>query len=643
VITTNRSYVVDFSRTLDPFFADLFGAGVGYVAVSYGKVPNRVTFYEWPAERERLIGEATERNRTTNVFYCPVLRQTPDVSPMTEDGRGGGLSAIYGAPVEPLPCLWADVDLVDDEGDVKDVNHTLLRRLAREGAWRVRSGRAGHEHVYIPLVAPVDLATFERLNTALKNALGADNAQSHVKWLRLPTFLSYKPKLDRPREVTITQAPTTRWAVDELEALIRPQAGRSHAHGRRQRGRAPGRQRATETRVKSLLRRYANEPGDRSDQFHAVVLGGVEDGVSLDRLEQLLSGHVVAERFEREGRLRKMIEDSAKKATPGRLPDASDEEAPARQTSWTLGELMSQTFPELTWAVDGLVPEGLTLLVAAPKIGKSFLTMNLALALVFDRLALGSLRGDTGEVLVIPLDDPSPRRMQTRLKEIMDAAGLDPCDQRFELHLETDWPTLAEGGGDQLDEWLENHPSCSLVVIDTLSRLRDEEARKSADPGKPDEKAMAEFKRIADKHRVAIIGTHHDKKGESDDFLDMVSGNKKLTGGADTIVYLKRARNEGHAIAKVTGRDVEEREVALDFRYPLWVVSDRSPAELGMGELRLKIVDFIRENDEATISEIAKSLGEPYTRVQQRVFVMKNAGELVQPDGARTAYRIPRA
>ena len=228
-----------------------------------------------------------------------------------------------------------------------------------------------------------------------------------------------------------------------------------------------------------------------------------------------------------------------------------------RQTSWTLDALMTEDFPELSWAVGGFIPEGLTLLVAAPKIGKSFLTMCVALALVHDRPALGSLKVEAGEVLVIPLDDPSPRRMQVSLRLIMDA--MQPGMRKHELLLEADWPTLAEGGGEHLDAWLTEHPDCRLVVIDTLSRLRDEESRKSGDPGKPDEKAMAEFKGIADKHRVAIIGTHHDKKGESEDFVDMVSGNKKLTGGADTIIYLKRARGQACTVAKITGRDVEER------------------------------------------------------------------------------------
>lgn len=252
----NRSnaLTLDFCATLEPFFADLFGGGVGYVALSFGKVPNKAVFYKWPVQKAEMLAEAERRSgQGENVFYCPALLQTTDTSPR------GGLDAKYCQSVEPFPCLWVDVDLTDDDGNPKNVDHTLLHRLARRGAWRVRSGRQGNEHVYFPLVEAVDLATFERLNTDLKNALGADHAQSRVKWLRLPTFLSYKPVLPHPREVTIFSAPTKRWDADELASLITPQRSRSTSPGQRQGTRTRSAQSSTEARVRRLLSKHASD------------------------------------------------------------------------------------------------------------------------------------------------------------------------------------------------------------------------------------------------------------------------------------------------------------------------------------------------------------------------------------------------
>lgn len=39
-----------------------------------------------------------------------------------------------------------------------------------------------------------------------------------------------------------------------------------------------------------------------------------------------------------------------------------------------------QTFPDLTWIVNGLIPEGFTLLIGGPKIGKSWLSLDISLA-----------------------------------------------------------------------------------------------------------------------------------------------------------------------------------------------------------------------------------------------------------------------
>lgn len=214
--------------------------------------------------------------------------------------------------------------------------------------------------------------------------------------------------------------------------------------------------------------------------------------------------------------------------------------------------------------------------------------------------------------------------------------------KRFQLHIELDWPTLAEGGAERLDEWLTVHPDCRLVIIDTLSRLRDDDARKSADPGKPDEKAMATFKGLADKHRVAILGTHHDRKNDaSDDYLNMVAGNKKLTGGADTIIYLTRARNQRHTTARITGRDVEEKEVALIFEHPLWVIADETPAELDMSDTRQIISTWLRENGPHGLKEIAKGTELDYDVVKNQCSKMAARGQLAKP--SRGQYDVPKS
>jgi RecA-family ATPase len=47
-------------------------------------------------------------------------------------------------------------------------------------------------------------------------------------------------------------------------------------------------------------------------------------------------------------------------------------------------DLEKKLIPPTNWAIEGFLPEGLTILAGAPKSGKSLLALNLALALSAD-------------------------------------------------------------------------------------------------------------------------------------------------------------------------------------------------------------------------------------------------------------------
>src|SRR5262249_7045120 len=73
------------------------------------------------------------------------------------------------------------------------------------------------------------------------------------------------------------------------------------------------------------------------------------------------------------------------------------------------------------------------------------------------------------------------------------------------------------------------------------------------------------IKKLADDHDIGILCNHHDRKMGAADALDTVSGSIGITAAVDTILLLKRDRGEHDAILHVTGRDIDERELALGF------------------------------------------------------------------------------
>ena len=226
---------------------------------------------------------------------------------------------------------------------------------------------------------------------------------------------------------------------------------------------------------------------------------------------------------------------------------------------WTAKALMLAEFPEPKWIVFSLIPEGLTLLVARPKKGKSWLALNVGTALTGGYLALGKIEVERIEVLALFLED-TPRRIKKRLRMVLDGK---PASEGFHIFPQGTWPTMAEGGLERLDSWLEKHPAVKLVIIDTLERFRG--GRKAKDSYAEDYLAVAKVKEVIDRHNAGCIVLHHERKAEGSDPIDLVSGTFGITGAADTIAILHRGKGDADAFLWITGRDVEESEHALHF------------------------------------------------------------------------------
>src|SRR3990172_4718263 len=96
---------------------------------------------------------------------------------------------------------------------------------------------------------------------------------------------------------------------------------------------------------------------------------------------------------------------------PERPPVFDDEEMyqevradTTTKTRWTVGELLAADFPEPDWIVPGMIPIGLTYLAGRPKIGKSWLALQLAHSKATGGIFLQE-RVSQGNVLFIALED----------------------------------------------------------------------------------------------------------------------------------------------------------------------------------------------------------------------------------------------
>ncbi|MGE3408723.1 MAG: AAA family ATPase [Pirellulales bacterium] len=295
-------------------------------------------------------------------------------------------------------------------------------------------------------------------------------------------------------------------------------------------------------------------------------------------------------------------------------------------------ELLNTEFPEPKWAVDGIFSEGANLLVGRPKSGKSWLALNIAIAVSHGGIALGSIPVEAGPVLCLSLEDPR-RRSKKRLQQALCGDAPSP-----NLDFRWTWPRIGMDGGDRaIDEWLEDHPGARLVVVDVLAKIRPPKAAgKSIYEGDYDD--VAALKSVADKHGVCIIIVHHSRKMEADDIFDTVSGSLGITAAADTITILKRKRSSQRGILAVTGRDVEERgyDLELNNERGQWTMIGQVVEEEGdkPTEARQDVLEWLALNGKAvTPSEFAAATGKGEPAAKMMLYRMEKDGLIAKHDG----------
>jgi hypothetical protein len=311
------------------------------------------------------------------------------------------------------------------------------------------------------------------------------------------------------------------------------------------------------------------------------------------------------------------------------IPDGQRDENKAspelRVEIFTGADLARMELPEPKFAVDGVLPEGMSLLAGKPKLGKSWLGLNIAVAVATGGVALGSIKVELGDVLYLALEDTT-RRLKTRLDRISTAQHT-ACPER--LHLARTWPRQDKGGLAAVVEWLMDHREARLVVIDTWQKFRPPK-RPKGDSYEEDYQHASELKALADRFKVAVVAVAHCRKMGAADPLEEVSGSIGLTGAADGVLVMRRERGQHDATLFVTGRDIEEQELALhwDPQFCLWSILG-SADEYRMSKQRREVIKVFQDiGRPAKPAEVAKLLQKKVGAVQYLVQVLAKEGKL---------------
>lgn len=272
---------------------------------------------------------------------------------------------------------------------------------------------------------------------------------------------------------------------------------------------------------------------------------------------------------------------------------------------------MSRQYPPLEYVVPGVIPEGLTILVAPPKIGKSWMVLGIAKACSEGSEALGAIPVDQRPVLYLALED-GPRRLQDRLH------ALGMTDGNSSLSLMTETPA---GAALTIGAFVERHHDCSpVVILDTLGMVRN--VYTGNDSYQNDYSEMSVYKRIVSCNPgSSLVVVHHTNKGAHSDFVASTSGTQGIAGAADSILTIQRGRGESEATLNVTSRDAAEGSYAIHLDGGRWFLDGNDLAEAsnavqtrkstdGLGSSMTELVKLVGENPEGIKSkDVVISLG----------------------------------
>ena len=201
-------------------------------------------------------------------------------------------------------------------------------------------------------------------------------------------------------------------------------------------------------------------------------------------------------------------------------------------------ELMETRFRVRPAVIDGLLTAGTYLLAGAPKIGKSFLVLQMAYQVSMGAPFLG-FSSRQGTVLYLALEDTC-ERLQKRLAQMTE-------QDSEHLILSVFSETLDEGLTERLSDFWSEHTDTVLIIIDTLQRVRG----RTPDNGSyaADYDTLARLKEFSDTYGVTVLVVHHTRKEGAEDVFNMFSGTNGLMGAADGALLDHKAVCAGYGRA----------------------------------------------------------------------------------------------
>jgi hypothetical protein len=265
-------------------------------------------------------------------------------------------------------------------------------------------------------------------------------------------------------------------------------------------------------------------------------------------------------------------------ADPGYLP------------TMNMAQLYDQVYRAKPPVIENLLYPGTYLFVGAPKLGKSFLMLQIAYHAATGT-PLWEYPARQNTVLYLALEDDH-RRLQDRLYRMF---GTE-CTEH--LYFATRADPLNGNLITQMRSFISSHQGTGLIIIDTLQKVR--ECADDRYSYASDYDVITKLKDFAEQSGICLLLVHHTRKQQADDKFEMISGTHGLLGAADGAFLLhKEKRTSCEAVLDISGRDQPDQRLHLN----------RNPETL-LWDLETADMQVIRERPEPVLSAVAQLVTE---------------------------------
>jgi AAA domain len=287
-------------------------------------------------------------------------------------------------------------------------------------------------------------------------------------------------------------------------------------------------------------------------------------------------------------------------------------------------QLQAASLPPLVWAVPGILPEGLGILAARPKAGKSCLVLGIGLAVAAGKPALG-VEVDQRPVLYLALED-GWRRLDDRCRTMLGESEEYPAAITFTID--------AQDAIEQAEAFVAENDS-GLVILDTLAVVKP--GRRARDDAYANDYTFIRKLKAIAKPGITFLVVHHTRKAEADNFLDTVSGTHGIAGAADFVMVLDRKDHDRKGLLHITGRDVAEASYSLVFDEGRWSPDGdgleqaaQRASERQLGHTKSSVVGLVNSRSETRAADVTDHLGITPALARQTLMRLANEGRIAR-------------